>query len=142
VDWSVIKDWWPLGLLLLQGITSAAVYWSRAEFARKDEVATLKATVDDTISELTARMQGLPPAGEWTQHRDRVQQAHHQIELLEQRVEHLPNSADFDRLQASLATLAQGQARVEVEIEAVKGSVDRAADAVTRIHQYLLERGK
>lgn len=113
MDWKAIGDFAQLGLIFGQAIVLFVLFLLKGTFATKKDLGV-------------ATEQGA--------------NAHHRLDLLEQRVNQLPTHDTIVEMREDIGELRTGQAKSEVKLTGVDEKLDLLRTSVTRMDEYLRSR--
>lgn len=125
MDWVTDPRIWAAIVIVVQFILIAAHWLGRKSFATTEDLLAVNKILQDQLD--TAEREN----------RD----AHHKIELLEQKVKGLPDFEDIDKLRETVTKLDRSVATLASEVKNVDTNLERTSNSVDRIEQHLL-RGK
>ncbi len=124
MEWWTDPRIWAAIVIVLQFGFVAAHWLGRKSFATTDDLLGVNKVLQDQVDD-----------GE-----KQIREAHHKIELLEQRIKSLPDFEDIDKLRSSVGQLDKNVSSMASELKGIEHKVDRTDAAVTRIEQHLLGR--
>lgn len=110
MDWKAAGDFAQLGLIFGQAIVLFILFLLKGTFATKKDLGG--------AIELGAN-------------------AHHRLDLLEQRVNQLPTHDTIVELRDDIGELKTGQAESKVKLTGVSEKIDLVRDSINRMDEYL-----
>ncbi|CUW41126.1 conserved protein of unknown function (Bacteriophage Mu, Gp25 5-119) [Magnetospirillum sp. XM-1] len=112
-------NWWPVLLVIVQGVLAWVLWSMRHQFVLQDEFESYKTDHDTDHGEIDAKL----AAGK------------NQFTRIESELKHLPNRGDIDELKAQLHQVDKGLVRLtgSVNVVAAKlGAVEKPVDLMMR----------
>lgn len=122
MEWLIDPRIWAAIVIVLQ-FGFVALHWlGRKSFATTEDLLAVNKVLQDQID-----------VGEAN-----GREAHHKIELLDQKIKGLPDFEVIDRLREAVSHLDKNVASLTTEVKNVDQNMERTSNAVDRIEQHLL----